>query len=158
MGLSHRTCYSRIPTMALNLITSTYMRNFMGNTQTYTFLLIHRIRVNSQRMFQWTACHNRRRSQSTSETRESLWLLHTLIIVHMLSQERNFWRKCVILSLLWTDNPTMLLLLKYIFYSTLTFTSICAFYIVFLCVSVHFCRAFSQRFCRQLMRFRETPL
>jgi len=66
-------------------------------------------------------------------------------------------------SSLWTENSivTMLLLLKYRFYPTLTLTFICLFSCSFSMRFIHYSRAFSyisnMHFHRQLMCFHKTP-
>jgi len=104
---------------------------------------------NRQRMFQWTACHNRHGCPNTSEWKQRLWCLPTTIIARSvgLLQERNFWRKYVIVmdrelncdSALRVDFILMWLLP---------------------CVFIHFCCAVSyitqMRFHHQLMRFHKT--
>ena len=86
---------------------------YVKHPNIYVFVDVLKMIQQCQRMFQRTACHDSRVSQSTSETRESLWLLHTLSIAHMLSQERNFLRKCVIVMDREPNCVTMLLLLRY---------------------------------------------
>jgi len=123
---------------------------YVKHPNIYVFVDVLKMIQQCQRMFQRTACHDSRVSQSTSETRESLWLLHTLSIAHMLSQERNFLRKCVIVMDREPncDNASTVEI-RYRFYLTLTLTFICAF---------SYRPTSNMGFHRQLMRFYKTPL
>ena len=81
-------------------------------------------------VFPRTACHNQHGSPNTSKRKQSLWCLPTTIIAYSISQERNFWRKYVIIM---DREPNCDSALRVDF--TLTWLLPCVF--------IHFCRAVS---------------
>jgi len=119
---------------------------YVKHSNIYVFVDVLK-KFNRQRMFPWTACHNRHGSPNTSERKQRLWCLPTTIIAHSVSQERNFWRKYVIVMDR-EPNCDSALRVDFILMWLLP------------CMLIHFCRAVSyitqMRFHNQLMRFHKT--